>query len=63
MEQEKKNKKCTKCGRELPLTEFYRNKATKDGLSVYCKSCCYEYLRQLRDVKRRELAIKRTIKR
>lgn len=63
MEQEKKNKKCTKCGRELPLTEFYKNKATKDGLNVYCKSCCSDYLRQLRAAKRRELAIKRTIKR
>lgn len=40
MEQEKKNKKCTKCGRELPLTEFYRNKATKDGLTYCCKECC-----------------------
>ena len=32
-------KKCTKCGRELPTSEFYKNKATKDGLQHHCKSC------------------------
>lgn len=32
-------KRCSKCGRELPLTEFYKKKDTKDGLQYYCKSC------------------------
>lgn len=32
-------KVCTKCGRELPTSEFYKNKATKDGLQHHCKSC------------------------
>lgn len=61
--EEVKTKKCPKCGRVLPLSSFSKNKATKDGLNVYCKSCCSDYLRQLRAAKRRELAIKRTIKR
>lgn len=32
-------KKCTKCGRELPITEFYKNKATNDGYCYWCKDC------------------------
>lgn len=30
---------CSKCGRELPLSEFYKNKTTKDGASYWCKKC------------------------
>lgn len=30
---------CNKCGRELPLSEFYKNRHTKDRLQAYCKSC------------------------
>lgn len=29
-------KRCTKCGRELPLSEFYRDDAHSDGR----QSCC-----------------------
>lgn len=32
-------KRCTKCGKELPETEFYRNAKAPDGLQWYCKSC------------------------
>ena len=32
-------KKCSKCGRELPLSEFSRNHSTKDGYDYYCRSC------------------------
>lgn len=32
-------KRCTKCGKELPTTEFYKCSATKDGLHSYCKAC------------------------
>lgn len=38
-------KKCTKCGQELPVTEFFRNKAAKDGLQHYCKKCQNEILK------------------
>lgn len=32
-------KKCSKCGRELPVSEFWRNASTEDGLQTYCKEC------------------------
>lgn len=32
-------KLCTKCKIEKELSEFNKNKNTKDGLSYYCKSC------------------------
>lgn len=34
---------CNKCGRELPLTEFYRCSRNKDGLQYTCKSCHKQY--------------------
>ena len=36
-------KKCTKCGRELPLDEFYSSKRAKDGLKSECKECSKRY--------------------
>lgn len=30
---------CTKCNIEKPLSEFYKNKTKKDGLTSYCKDC------------------------
>lgn len=38
-------KKCSRCGRELDESEFYKHKATKDGLQLYCKECCRELSR------------------
>jgi hypothetical protein len=32
-------KVCTKCGRELPLSEFTKHKSRSDGLQAWCKSC------------------------
>lgn len=32
-------KKCTKCGEQKPLSEFYKQKITIDGLAYKCKSC------------------------
>jgi hypothetical protein len=32
-------KVCNTCHRSLPLSEFYKNKATPDGLQYPCKSC------------------------
>lgn len=34
-----KTKKCCKCGRELPLTEFHKFKRSMDGHQAYCKQC------------------------
>ena len=33
-------KKCTKCGVEKPLSEFYKRKNTKDLVDSWCKPCC-----------------------
>jgi len=32
-------KKCAKCKTWYPITEFHKNKNTKDGLQSYCKNC------------------------
>jgi hypothetical protein len=32
-------KECTKCKEVKPLTDFYKNKANKDGRGSYCKPC------------------------
>ena len=36
---EELTKKCPKCRRELPLSEFRKNKSRSDGLQCWCKSC------------------------
>ncbi|MBW1730033.1 MAG: hypothetical protein JRH08_00880 [Deltaproteobacteria bacterium] len=33
------SKKCTKCGEEKPLKEFYADPKSKDGHSYHCKEC------------------------
>ena len=48
-------KKCAKCGRELPVSEFYANKKAKDGLHSYCKEC----IRERRKNKRNAVKIER----
>lgn len=32
-------KTCTKCGKEQPMTEFYKDSKKKDGLTSHCKTC------------------------
>lgn len=32
-------KKCSRCGEDKPLSEFYINRQARDGLTCYCKSC------------------------
>ena len=51
-------KKCTKCGRELPTTEFYTNIRNKDGFQDRCKDCQREWNReyQRRKAKEKKLA-------
>lgn len=43
-----KTKKCKKCGRELPVTEFYKKSDTRDGLQTWCKECFKEADKQRR---------------
>lgn len=58
----KSTKTCPACKTEQPLENYYRNKASWDGLQVYCRRCVYEkYLELTRDPKR--LAKRRAQKR
>ena len=38
-------KKCSKCGRELPIENFNKNKKNPDGYQYHCKECAGEYAR------------------
>lgn len=39
MEEMKATKKCSTCGRELPLEMFSKKTSSKDGLQYDCKEC------------------------
>jgi len=47
--QEETMKTCTKCGRELPLSEFSKDKSRKDGLQLWCKECRKKYYAEHRE--------------
>lgn len=34
---------CSKCGRELPISQFYKSKSRKDGLHPQCKECIKQH--------------------
>jgi hypothetical protein len=36
---EKKEKRCSGCKETKQLGDFYKNKTTDDGCSIYCKRC------------------------
>lgn len=40
---EKGTKVCSRCKRELPISEFRKNKGANDGLNHYCRKCEIEY--------------------
>ena len=50
-------KKCPKCGRELPTTEFYTNCRNKDGLQDKCKKCQSDWNREYNKRKKEERRI------
>ena len=41
-----KTKICTKCGKEKPLTEFWKNNKSTDKFCYWCKSCYLKYQRE-----------------
>lgn len=41
-------KVCTKCGRELPLNEFYNDKMRPDGKKSACRECTNQSQRESR---------------
>lgn len=50
-----KNKICLNCGSSKSVSEFHKNKTTKDGLAHWCKICTSEYKKQHYQKKREEL--------
>jgi len=44
---------CPHCGRDLPASEFHRNRRRPNGLAYYCKTCA----RQRMEVSRRKRGI------
>lgn len=38
-EEQETTKRCSKCGKEKPVTEFHKSKKNKDGLKCACKVC------------------------
>lgn len=38
-------KRCSRCGKMRPLSEFSGRSASKDGLSFMCRDCASEYQR------------------
>jgi len=32
-------KRCARCGKQKPFSEFHKNSRNKDGLHSYCKEC------------------------
>ncbi|WP_434976453.1 endonuclease VII domain-containing protein [Streptomyces puniciscabiei] len=43
MAEEPNAKACRKCGRDLPLAAFARDRNRRDGLQVHCRECVAEY--------------------
>lgn len=48
-------KHCSKCGRDKPIQEFYRQKAAKDGHNSICKLCASAYIAKYQKTHRREI--------
>ena len=44
-------KKCSKCYKLKPTSEFYNNKSYKDNLTSYCKDCTYKASKEQRKTK------------
>ena len=49
IEDEEPLKKCSNCGEWKPISEFHKNKNTKDGLRSQCKICRKEYYENNKD--------------
>ena len=47
-------KQCTKCEKQKPLSDFYKDKRATDGLYSSCKECGYKYykIHKVRIIKR-----------
>ena len=52
-------KVCKKCGRELPISEFNKNKSKKDGLQSNCKECANQHRKQYYQENKKAIAEQR----
>lgn len=43
-------KTCDWCYREKPLSDYHRNRASKDGRTSKCKLCCGIYRREVKRI-------------
>lgn len=53
-----KTKTCGICGKTLPISEFYPNNATSDGLDYRCKECSLDKKRKTNTSNRKAFNIK-----
>lgn len=51
-------KYCIPCKRNLPLTEFWKNKHMKDGYQVWCKTCWKAVTDKRRNGPKREIELR-----
>lgn len=58
----KATKRCSKCKQNKPVSEFYRNRARKDGHLEQCKSCRKVYDKQFNRTEHRQAYLKKYYK-
>lgn len=56
-------KTCTKCKKTKDLTEFYKNKTSKDGYGNYCRICKGLYQLEYRQNNKEKVALAAMVKR
>lgn len=52
-----RTKVCSKCGKEKPVSEFYRRTASKDGLNASCKECTKKAAAERRERQRKSMVL------
>lgn len=55
-------KKCSKCGRELPITSYSKKTVAKDGLQEMCRDCKAAYMREYTSRKKQDKVEKIIVK-
>lgn len=56
---EKGTKVCSRCKRELPVSEFNKDKSKNDGLNYYCRKCITECDKEYYNKRRKAIKEKR----
>ena len=42
-------RKCQSCGKNIPISDFYKDVTNNDDLSVNCKNCIKKYFKQFKN--------------